>query len=151
MFIVFLLIFLTSCDKFSLTSLSNVWLEKVSWIAEKDANNNVPIKLHIVYFYDEAYMKKIVAKTSIQYFEQYQDLKKDFPSKVEVIAFDVVPGTAKETMIVTPAKANAKGGVIFARYNTVNVNQKYFIGEDFEIRMIFKKDHVELIRDTKSR
>ncbi|USO02717.1 MAG: hypothetical protein H6850_01880 [Alphaproteobacteria bacterium] len=119
-------------------------------MAEKNANNSVPIKVHVVYFYDESYMNKISNKTSTQYFEEYNDLKKEFPSKVEVIEFDVVPGSAQDTVVVTPKKAGAKGGVIFARYNTVNVNQKYMLGQEFEIRMVFKKDYVELIRDGQS-
>ena len=130
--------------------MSNVWLEKLSWIAEKNANDNVPIKIHLVYFYDEGYMQKISQQTSQQYFEQYPNLKKELANKVEVREFDVMPGTAQDTLVVTPSKCNAKGAVLFARYNMSNVNQKYIIGEDFDLRIIFKRDHIELIKDSQA-
>ena len=142
-FLIFLL--LISCSKFCIATVSKVWLEKVSWVAEKNANDGIPIKINLIYFYDEAYMKRIMEKDSKEYFENFDTLKRDFGDKVEIYEFDVIPGQVKDGIDVFPKKCDAKGAVLFARYNSTEKSQKYSIGEDSEIRLIFKKDSVELL------
>jgi hypothetical protein len=144
-FIIFLA--LVSCNKYCVATISKVWLEKISWSAHVDANDGIPIKMHLVYFYDEPYMKKIMEKDSKEYFENFEMFEKDFAGKVHVISFDVIPGESHDDIDVLPKKCDAKGAVIFARYNAIEKSQKYSIAEDSEIRLIFKKDSIEIIED----
>lgn len=134
-----------SCNKICLITPSKVWLEKISWSAHKDANEGMPVKVHLIYFYDEEYMKKITDKESSDYFENYETLKQDFGNKVELYEFDVVPGRAQDNIKIKPQKCDAKGAIIFARYNSSKKSQRYNIGEDSEVRLIFKKDTIEII------
>ena len=149
-----ILLFLTSCSKYCIATKSKVWLEKMSWVAmkdansEKDSNNGMPIKVNLIYVYDEEYYKKLSEKTSQEYFENFETLKKEFGNKVEVFEFDVVPGDSKDNIDIFPSKCNAAGAILFARYNSSERSEKYInIAEDSELRLVFKKDKPELLEE----
>ena len=145
LFLIFLS--LTFCNKFCISSVSKVWLERISWIAHEDANDGIPIKVHLVYFYDDDYFKKFSDKTSKEYFEKFDEIVRDFSGKIELSEFDIVPGHSQDSIEVLPKKCNAKGALLFARYNTAEKSQKYIIGEDSEVRLVFRKDNIEIIEE----
>ena len=152
-FLIILLV-LTSCNKFCVTTRSKVWLEKMSWIAMKDANSEkdsqegMPIKVNLIYVYDEEYYKKLSAKSSQEYFENFEELKKEFGNKVEVFEFDILPGESKDDVDILPSRCNAEGAILFARYNSSEKSEKYTnIADDSELRIIFKKNKPELLEE----
>lgn len=145
LFLIFLS--LTMCNKFCISTVSKVWLERISWMAHEDANEGIPIKVHLIYFYDDEYLKKFSDKSSKEYFESFDEIAHDFGGKIELTEFDIVPGHSQDDIEVLPKKCNAKGALLFARYNTVEKSQKYMIGEDSEVRLVFKKDNIEIIEE----
>ena len=135
----FILLILTSCSKFCVASKSKVWLEKMSWVSMKDANDGIPIKVNLLYVYDEDYYKELSKKSEKEYFENFETLKKEFIKKVEIYEFDIVPGDSRDDVEIYPNKCNAAGAILFARYNTSEKSKKYTgdIADDSELRLVF--------------
>lgn len=141
---------LISCHKICLFSSGKVWLETISWSAHKDANNGMPTLFHLVYVYDEALLKKLSAKSSTDYFEEFNTLKQDFGDKVEIREYHIITGRSQYNIHVKQKKCGTKGAIAFARYNSNNSNQKHVLGEERDVTFIFKKDKVEVIKDKKN-
>lgn len=95
-----------------------VALEQVTVDVEPRANNDTPVAIDFVVAADPQLFERLKATPANQWFEQRQQLKRDFPKGFNVWSLEVVPGQFLE-LKDNPLKGQAGSGLLlFASYNT---------------------------------
>jgi type VI secretion system protein len=97
---------------------AKVWIDRVKFNPTPDVNSNAPVSVHLVVAYDDEPLAKLSALTSQQYFEQEQQLRRDYPDKADFFSWEIAPGQPMDDAEVELTKVSGVGGVFFARYST---------------------------------
>lgn len=117
---------------------AKVWLEKVKFKVAKDVNNNSPIAVHLLIFYDQDVLGEVSKMTADQYFEKENTLRSDNPDKIQFITWEIVPGQAMEDQEITLDKVTGVGALVFARYSSPG-DHRQALADDREILISLDK------------
>jgi type VI secretion system protein len=105
---------ISGCSLFAPT----VALQKVVVDVEPKANSDTPLALDFVAAADPKMLERLKATPANQWFEQRQQLQRDYPQGFTVWSLEVVPGQFV-TFADNPLHGGkAEGVLLFARYNT---------------------------------
>jgi type VI secretion system protein len=95
-----------------------VELQKVTVDVEPKANSDTPLALDFVAANDPQMLERLKATPASQWFEQRQQLQRDYPQGFSVWSLEVVPGQFV-TFNDNPLHGDKAAGVLlFASYNT---------------------------------
>ncbi len=109
---------------------SKVWLQKVKFDQTDDVNNNAPVTVDVVLFYDKALFGKVMKLTADDYFKKKEQLLKDYHSEeIEVFSFDVVPGQRMPDQNIEMSHMSGVGCIVFAHYTTPGAH-RVVVGPD---------------------
>ncbi|WP_032112300.1 hypothetical protein [Candidatus Paracaedibacter symbiosus] len=122
---------------------AKVWLEQVKFNPTPDVNGNAPITVDILVFYDAEAMGKVAALTADKYFQQKDQLKKDYSDQIDFFSFDVVPGQRMKDQDIELSKASGLAAVAFARYSTPGPH-RVAIGPDRIIQLDLEKNDFKI-------
>ncbi len=96
----------------------SVQLNTVRIDVELKANNDTPVALDFVAASDALMLERLKATTASQWFEQRQQLQRDYPGGVRIWSLEVVPGQLLDVSNIPLHGRKAEGVLIFARYST---------------------------------
>lgn len=95
-----------------------VELQDVTIDVEPKANNNTPVALDFVAASDAQMLERLKGTPASQWFEQRQQLQRDYPGGFTVWSLEVVPGQFMALKDNPLHSHKADGLLIYARYNT---------------------------------
>jgi type VI secretion system protein len=95
-----------------------VELQSVTIDVEPKANNNTPVALDFVAANDAQMLERLKGTPASQWFEQRQQLQRDYPTGFTVWSLEVVPGQFMALKDNPLHSHKADGLLIYARYNT---------------------------------
>ena len=97
-----------------------VWLRKVDFEVDPQANRGSSFVCHITIAYSQDLFEKLRGMSDAKvYFEQVESLKKSYRDSIQIFQFDMIPGKnqlGKEIKLRSYSKA--KGAFISAKYTT---------------------------------
>lgn len=100
-----------------------VELRDVTIDVEPKANNNTPVALDFVAASDPQMLERLKATPASQWFEQREQLQRDYPAGFTVWSLEVVPGQFL-ALADNPLRGHkADGLLIYARYNTAGAHR----------------------------
>ncbi|HXF90875.1 MAG TPA: hypothetical protein VNJ29_02985, partial [Candidatus Nitrosotenuis sp.] len=88
---------------------SHVWLQTVKFEQSDDVNENSPVTVDVLVFYDKRLFEKIKKLSAAQYFEKKEQLQKDYPTEVDIFSFHVIPGHRMHDQHVETSQASGVG------------------------------------------
>ena len=97
-----------------------VWLRKVDFEVDPQANRGSSFVCHITVAYSQDLLEKLKGMSDAKvYFEQVESLKKTYKDSIEIFKFDIIPGRNQlDRQIKLRSYTKAKGAFIFAKYTT---------------------------------
>ena len=131
---------LTSVIKMDSTK---VWLEKIKFNSSQDVNSNSPITVDILVFYEAESLKKIADLPADKYFDQKDQLKKDYGDQIDFFSYDIVPGQKMKDQPVNLSKSSGLAAVAFARYSTPGPHRAT-IGSDRIIQLDLERNDFKI-------
>lgn len=116
---------------------TNVWLQEVriKQANESDPkkagpiNNNSPVLIHVIIFYDDNGRQRIGEMNSDEYFKNAKQIERDYRSTIEIFEIDVPPGVKIDPVCISPKNVMGTACGIFARYDTPGAH-RYNVGSD---------------------
>ena len=136
----------TACDGIIPSSL--VWLRKVDFMVDPQANRGHSFACHIVVGYSQDLADKLAGMADAKaYFTQVNSLVRTYKDNIQIFKFDLIPGRNR---LGQPIKLRsyfkAKGAFIFAKYTTPG---KYMenIGLARTLTVLFLPNKMELHSD----
>ncbi len=108
----------TACDGIIPNSL--VWLRKVDFMVDAQANRGHSFACHIVVAYSQDLLDKLAGMADAKtYFSQANSLVKTYKDNIQIFKFDLIPGKNRLNQpIQLRSYFKAKGALIFAKYAT---------------------------------
>jgi type VI secretion system protein len=103
---------LASCSTFNLFK-PTIKLSSVSFSVARLANDDSPIPIDLVAVDDEELLKKLLTLPASQWFEQREQLQRDFPQALYVWSKELVPG---QRLDVADAPIKGQRGVVVLVY-----------------------------------
>lgn len=94
-------------------------LQKITLKAEKGANDDTGIMVHLIIFFDPGAMQSVMALSSKDYFRKKNSIKETLQGKIKVVEWTISPGkgTPTETITHGGSYSQACGAVIIGRYS----------------------------------
>lgn len=136
----------SACDGIIPNSL--VWLKKVDFMVDAQANMRKSFSCHIAVAYSQDLADKLAGMADAKaYFSQVNALTRTYKDNIQIFKFDLIPGKNK---LAQPIKLRsyfkAKGAFIFAKYTTQG---KYMenIGLARTLTVLFLQNKMELHSD----
>jgi type VI secretion system protein len=116
---------------------------------DRQANLNSPVAVSVVVVRDKDLLDRLIELPAAQYFEQREQLQRDFPKDLDEWSWEWVPG-----QVVAPLslrfRAGAKGGLVFADYLTEGDHRARF--DPYRpFRLVLGETELSLIFERKSR
>jgi hypothetical protein len=94
-----------------------VWLKKVDFEVDPNANNGTPFSCHIVVAYSKDLYDKLQGMDAQGYFSNAMSLEKTYRDAIEVFKYDMIPGKNKLSQPINlRSYTKAKGAFLFAKY-----------------------------------
>lgn len=122
---------------------AKVWLESVKFNVANDVNGNAPVTVDILVFYDAESMGKVAKLTADKYYQQKDQLKKDYGDQIDFFSFEIVPGQRMADQPIELSKASGLAAVAFARYGTPGPH-RVAIGPDRIIQLDLEKNDFKI-------
>ncbi|MEL4402911.1 hypothetical protein AAEJ42_21985, partial [Shewanella algae] len=76
--------------------------------------------------------------TADDYFNQFEQLRRDNPNMIDFNIWELVPGQAKEEQSISPSRVDGVGVVIFARYQGPG-EHRAALADERQIRIVLEK------------
>lgn len=94
---------------------SHVPIRSIAFRAAENANGNSPIPLDLVLISDDAVTAPVVALNAADWFQRREQFLRDFPGKLRIMSFELVPGS---TVAARPVDRSPRpvAAVVFANY-----------------------------------
>jgi len=104
------------------------------------ANRNSPVPVTLVSVQDPKLFEKIVALSAKQWYDQREQMRRDFPSGTAFTEWDweFVPGQAPPPMVVE-IDSKAYGAIIFANYRSPG-DHRFRLGPNRRMRIDLQDD-----------
>ncbi len=137
-----------ACALDSIKSLFNlepakVWISKIKFNVAADVNVNAPLTVDIVVFYEAESMGKVAKLTADKYYEQKDQLKKDYSDQIDFFSYEIVPGQRMKDQCIELSKSSGLAAVAFARYSTPGPH-RVAIGADRIIQLDLEKNDFKI-------
>jgi hypothetical protein len=105
-----------SCDIFPTVA---VWLRKVDFEVDPNANNGNAFVCHIAVAYSKDLYDKLQGMDAKGYFSSVAALEKTYKDSIEIFKYDMIPGRNKLNQSISLSSyTRAKGAFLFAKYLT---------------------------------
>ena len=85
-------------------------------LAAPNANGDSPVAVDIVVPYSMDMLDQLVGITAREWFAKKDQYRRDFPTQVEVVELEVVPGTVRDVALELRDAGEAEGALVFANY-----------------------------------
>jgi type VI secretion system protein len=108
---------LAGCSTPSWLCLAPPGPNKVTLVAEPDANGNAAIAVDLLFITDTVAAQQIAGLSAQDYFVRRSQLKRDFPAGVQIHSWELAPGQIERDSPVS-ATCNRASTLLFARYAT---------------------------------
>lgn len=95
---------------------AKVWIEKVSFKADDNMNDQSPVTVHLVVAYTPELLGELVKLDANSYFLKADQLKVDHNGKIDVFSFDILRGQRLNDQPINLSRMSGEGAIIFARY-----------------------------------
>ncbi|PLZ00095.1 hypothetical protein CY652_22900 [Burkholderia sp. WAC0059] len=94
---------------------------RVAWsglalVASRDANDDSPIAVDLVFVSDDAMLARVSGLSSAQWFDTRSDLAATFPKSVRYLSWEIVPGQRIEVPAAALRGPRAAAAFVFANY-----------------------------------
>lgn len=106
---------LTACSYFS--SQPSVELRSLTLDMAPKANNDTPLAVDFVAVQDPELFKLLLSIPAKQWFEQREQLRRDYLKAIDVWSLELVPGQFMESRDIPMAGDPAVGLLVYAGYN----------------------------------
>ncbi len=140
-FLVFLVFLLSGCGGksfFPFMQSTNIWLEKVHFVADDDMNNQTPVVVDIAFCYNENAFDKLLQLNAKSYFQKKKQLVRDLGDHLKIFSADVIPGSVSNLETKVCSKPGVTGALMFVRYNT-DGDHRYTVGSAYQIEVSLHK------------
>lgn len=127
---------------------SSVWLHTVKFDQTDDVNNKAAVTVDVLVFYEKKLFEKILKLPSDKYFDQKEQLQKDYPTEMDVFSFEVIPGQRTHDQHVETSRASGVGCIVFAHYTTPGAHRVVVGPNDAILIELDKKDFKVKVVDT---
>lgn len=95
-------------------------LEKIAFSVEDHLNDDRPVRLHLIVFYDEALETIFLSISAREYFNRYKQIAKDYPNKIKIFEWQIPAEKRNTDKIKVEYESNMMspaGGFIFVSYD----------------------------------
>lgn len=98
---------------------TRVWLKKVDFQVDPNANKSRAFACHIVVPYSKDLRDRIASMDAQTYFSSINNLEKEYKDSLEIHKYDMIPGKNVLNQIVDIGSySRAQGAFLFAKYST---------------------------------
>lgn len=122
---------------------AKVWLEKITFRADDNMNDNSPVKVHVVIPYKDDLAGKLGGMDAATYFQQAKKLKSDAGDDIDVFSTDIIPGTTETILEITPKSSTGVIALMFARYLTPG-DHRTNVSADYELKADMGKNDLKV-------
>lgn len=123
---------------------SKVWIEKISFRADDNMNDQSPVTVHLVVVYDAALLGEIVKLDAQAYFQKVDQLRVDNSGKLDVFSFDILRGQRLLDQPINLTRMSGEGAVVFARYSSPGPHRA-LLHEESAIVVELNKDDFKIV------
>jgi hypothetical protein len=102
----------------------------VSIITTSNMNEGYAIPLDIVFVNDKELLQTLSGTKAKEWFAGREDYMKQYPAKIRVAAWEVVPGQDLEDIDVSAVSKGSIGAVVYARYNNIDQQKQTAVVQD---------------------
>lgn len=120
-----------------------LWLRAVSIQSDENINDFSPVKVHVVFAYEQGAYDKLIKMTADSYFDQSEQLKEDFNEAMQIFEWDVIRGQIINDQKIIPQKPTGSGIIVFANYLSPGMHRKT-VGTDEKISIRLHENDFEL-------
>ena len=99
-----------------------VAINQLSIEAVPGANDDSPTAVDVVLLYDSSLTDRFLQLTAAQWFDQRDQLTRDYPAGIQVFSWEVVPGQTLSNLSVN-RRSGTTAGFVFARYASAAPNR----------------------------
>lgn len=123
---------------------SKVWIEKISFKADDNMNDQSPVTVHLIIAYDPAVLGELVKLDANSYFLKADQMKVDNNGKMEVFSFDILRGQRLNDQSINMSRMSGEGAVIFARYASPGPHRSV-LGDESAVLVELNKDDFKVV------
>ncbi|MDR3031258.1 MAG: hypothetical protein LBU35_02640 [Holosporales bacterium] len=96
-----------------------VWLRKIDFEVNPDANRGEPFVCHVVVAYSKDLYDRLSGMDAQGYFPNSDSLQKKYKDSIKIFKYDMIPGKNKlDQNIKLRSYRKAQAAFLFARYST---------------------------------
>lgn len=94
---------------------STLSIRSIAFRVADNANGNAPIPVDLVLISDDAVTPPVMGLTAAEWFQRREQFLRDFPGRIRVMSFELVPGS---TVAARPVERSPRpvAAVVFANY-----------------------------------
>lgn len=94
---------------------STLPVRSIAFRVAENANGNSPIPVDLVLISDDAVTAPVMGVTAAEWFQRREQFLRDFPGRIRVMSFELVPGS---TVAARPVERSPRpvAAVVFANY-----------------------------------
>lgn len=118
-------------------------MQKVSIIADKDANYNSATELDLVVVNESGLVKELGAISAKVYFEKKEEFQRQNAGKIKVWHWEPVPGKKKDNIDIDFEEFQPEGAFVFAKYNN-NLENRVLLKPASEITIWLKRTFFQI-------
>jgi type VI secretion system protein len=135
---------LTACSYFS--SPPSVELRALTLDMAPKANNDTPLAIDFVAVQDPDLFKLLMSIPAKQWFEQREQLRRDYLKAIEVWSLELVPGQFMESRDIPIAGNPAVGLLVYAGYNNPGTH-RLRLDQQKTVWLRFESKNMRLLGD----
>jgi type VI secretion system protein len=135
--LLFGVLLLTGCQSNDQT-YPDVNLETVNILLDADANENSATAVDLLMIYDKGLLKSIMSMNSRKYYNNLNQIKRDYPELVDIFHWELTPGQFIYNYPVTMRDDTPYGAVVFADYYTPG-DHRIRVGTEENIHIQLKR------------
>lgn len=109
-----------------------LWLRSISIQSDENINDFSPVRIHVVFAYEQGVYDKLIKMNSDTYFNQSEQLKEDFNEAMQIFEWDVIRNQIINDQKIIPQKPTGSGIIVFANYLSPGMHRKT-VGTDEKI------------------
>lgn len=143
LFILILSVALSGCSFFESVFKYSVPLQKVSIIADKDANYSSATDLDLIVVSDHNLLMELGTMSAKTYFEKKDEFLRQHAGKVRVWHWEPVPGKKKENIDIDFEEFQPEAAYVFAKYNN-NSENRVMLKPATEITIMMKRTFFQI-------
>lgn len=87
-------------------------------LAAPNANGDSPVAVDIVVPYSKDMLDQLVGITAREWFRKREQYQRDYPTEVETVQLEIVPGTSRNVSLELRDADEAEGALVYANYFT---------------------------------